>query len=123
MITAICFLILGLLGYQAAALNCSYSNTKFWDQRLDHWGNNGTFKQQYQVIDDFYKPGGPILFYQGAENNKISCLVGLRLDIWNETDAGSLTEFYHETERLLHSFICAANGGFSCPDRTSVFRR
>lgn len=31
-------------------------------------GGNDTFLQQYQVITDFYQPGGPILFLQGPED-------------------------------------------------------
>ena len=58
------------------SLNCPLSNTEFLDQKIDHFGKHqGTFKQQYQVIDEFYKPGGPILFYQGAENGEMVCLV------------------------------------------------
>lgn len=35
-----------------------------------------TFLQQYQVISDFFEPGGPILFFQGAED-PLQCSEGL----------------------------------------------
>lgn len=61
--------------------NCTYP-TKFFRQLVNHptsgqfpqTGANDnsatseTFLQQYSVIDDFFKPGGPILFYQGPED-------------------------------------------------------
>ncbi|EXJ58999.1 hypothetical protein A1O7_06430 [Cladophialophora yegresii CBS 114405] len=50
-------------------------STKFFPQPVHHDKFNGdwtdkntTFLQQYQVIDKFYKPGGPILFYQSPED-------------------------------------------------------
>ncbi|OCT51507.1 hypothetical protein CLCR_08296 [Cladophialophora carrionii] len=50
-------------------------STKFFPQPVHHSDFNGdwndsdaTFLQQYQVIDKFYKPGGPILFFQSPED-------------------------------------------------------
>lgn len=53
--------------------------TKFYDQRVNHSDpDSGTFKQQYQLMLDYHQPGGPILFYQGAETSNLSCVVRLR---------------------------------------------
>ncbi|KAI1412085.1 peptidase S28 [Hypoxylon sp. FL1857] len=62
--------------------------THFFPQKLYHNGNsslsgagkggNNTFLQQYQIITDFYRPGGPILFSQGAETD-FECLERLSL--------------------------------------------
>ena len=65
--------------------NCSHP-TQFFDQLIHHPEShdnvtgepaNATFKQQYQLITDYYKPGSnaPILFYQGAETTEFVCLV------------------------------------------------
>ena len=65
-----------LLAKSSISTTCPYADTKFLTQMVDHFGNHdGTFQQQYQIVDTFYKPGGPILFYQGAENNQITCMV------------------------------------------------
>jgi hypothetical protein len=69
-------LFLAMFSNIGFSLQCDYSDTQFREQKVDHFGKSmKTFKQQYQIIDDFYKSGGPILFYQGAENDRISCLV------------------------------------------------
>jgi hypothetical protein len=39
-------------------------------QLVDHGGNNtSTFNQRYQLVTDYFKPGGPILLIQGAESD------------------------------------------------------
>lgn len=49
--------------------------TKFFNQTLNHQGpSNETFQQRYQLVDEFFKPGGPILFYQGAETPTFTCV-------------------------------------------------
>lgn len=59
--------------------NCSHP-TAFLQQQVDPSTNSReTFGQQYQVIDDYFKPGGPILFYQGAETAVFACIVSLCL--------------------------------------------
>ncbi|KAI1459646.1 serine carboxypeptidase S28-domain-containing protein [Annulohypoxylon moriforme] len=56
---------------------CNHTS-HFFPQKIYHKANssatgvavaqgNNTFLQQYQIITDFYRPGGPILLYQGAE--------------------------------------------------------
>jgi hypothetical protein len=58
-----------------AGINCTHP-TAFYDQVINHSDpHSGTFKQQYQIIMDHYKPGGPILFMQGAETANLACLV------------------------------------------------
>ena len=57
--------------------NCTPS-TEYFDQVIDHSVDGSkTFKQQYQIIDKYFKPGGPIFFYQNGENAQIRCLVCL----------------------------------------------
>ncbi|RFU26834.1 hypothetical protein B7463_g9505, partial [Scytalidium lignicola] len=49
--------------------------TAFMAQKVEHnSSSNATFQQQYQVIDEYYKPGGPVLYLQGAESRTIECL-------------------------------------------------
>ncbi|XDG05311.1 hypothetical protein ABKA04_004926 [Annulohypoxylon sp. FPYF3050] len=50
-----------------------YHNTNSSASGATNQGNN-TFLQQYQIISDFYRPGGPILFIQGAETPEFECL-------------------------------------------------
>ncbi|KAI9348441.1 peptidase S28, partial [Zopfochytrium polystomum] len=50
------------------------SKDGFFPQKVDHFGSlkgtNGsdTFQQYYIVVDQFYKPGGPIFFWIGGES-------------------------------------------------------
>ncbi|KAK7906123.1 hypothetical protein LTR67_000849 [Exophiala xenobiotica] len=44
-------------------------------QSIDHFGqHNGTFRQKYNMVTDFFKPGGPIFFYQGEEQTYLDCV-------------------------------------------------
>lgn len=44
-------------------------------QNIDHFGKrNGTFQQKYNLVTDFFKPGGPIFFYQGEEQVYMDCV-------------------------------------------------
>ncbi|KAF2120399.1 peptidase S28 [Lophiotrema nucula] len=53
--------------------NCT-TPTKFFKQLVHHdSSSNETFLQQYQVIDQFFKPRGPILYYQGQESDYFPC--------------------------------------------------
>jgi hypothetical protein len=65
--------------------NCT-TPTKYFRQLVNHPKKDGdyksmqdaltgtnTFLQQYQMITDYFKPGGPIIFYQGAEGPE-TCL-------------------------------------------------
>nr|POE88044.1 lysosomal pro-x carboxypeptidase [Quercus suber] len=69
---------------------CSHPTESF-TQPLDHFDSAGnqTFQQRYQIIDQFFKPGGPILFYQGAETAAFACI-----------EKTSLYEFAEETGAL-----------------------
>ena len=67
------------------------AGTKFFPQPVDHatwdgktYGGNQTFLQQFEIIDKFYKPGGPILFFQGAENPSFGCNDFTSLPIYAE---------------------------------------
>ncbi len=62
-----CFLLvhLGLLLVPAAGEFPIYNFT----QKLNHSNpNSATFQQRYQLMTQWYRPGGPILFVQGAES-------------------------------------------------------
>ncbi|KAF2739641.1 hypothetical protein EJ04DRAFT_572801 [Polyplosphaeria fusca] len=84
-------LILSFLTIASAAGYCPLYEVQLYDQKIDHAGNhNGTFKQQYQLTQDYYKPGGPLIMYQGAENGYFSCMEYL-----------SLLSYAAETEALL----------------------
>ena len=53
-----------LIHHPMSTLNFSTHNLQD-----DHSSNNtDTFNQQYQIIRQFHRSGGPILFYQGAES-------------------------------------------------------
>ncbi|KAK5241288.1 hypothetical protein LTS06_012156, partial [Exophiala xenobiotica] len=48
---------------------------QFFTQSIDHFGqHNGTFRQKYNMVTDFFKPGGPIFFYQGEEQTYLDCV-------------------------------------------------
>ncbi|OAP64033.1 hypothetical protein AYL99_00005 [Fonsecaea erecta] len=50
-------------------------NFQFFTQKIDHFGqHNGTFQQKYNLVTDFFKPGGPIFFYQGEEQTYLDCV-------------------------------------------------
>lgn len=50
---------------------CDY---KWMTQKLDHQPScNDTWQQRYSFFDEFFKPGGPILFYQGEEVPYLEC--------------------------------------------------
>ncbi|KAJ9604009.1 hypothetical protein H2200_011531 [Cladophialophora chaetospira] len=52
--------------------NCS---TQFFNQAVDHGSTKaGTFGQQYEILTDHFKPGGPILFWQQAETSSFGCM-------------------------------------------------
>lgn len=74
----------GVDGKTINPLNCTYPS-KMFRQLVNHptsafnfsgqghhhvqdSGDTKTFLQQYKVIDDYFKPGGPIMFFQGAEH-------------------------------------------------------
>lgn len=49
----------------------------FMTQWIDHSNHSaGTFQQQVQVLTEHFKPGGPILFFQGEESTEMTCVVG-----------------------------------------------
>ncbi|KAF2659777.1 hypothetical protein K491DRAFT_688878 [Lophiostoma macrostomum CBS 122681] len=70
---------------------CPRYNTSQFEQKIDHFGkHNGTFAQRYQLVTDFFKPGGPVLLLQGAEISIFSCI-----------EYFSLVQYAHETNALL----------------------
>ncbi|KAI2472709.1 peptidase S28 [Annulohypoxylon bovei var. microspora] len=68
------FLIAAVLGLGKAYTTTSECDYKWITQPIDHFGiTNGTFQQRYSVFDEFYKPGGPIMFFQGEESWYLDC--------------------------------------------------
>ncbi|KAI0172953.1 peptidase S28 [Hypoxylon sp. FL1284] len=62
---------IGVVRAQSTVPPCDY---KWISQPVDHSGAvNGTFRQRYSIFDDFYKPGGPIMFFQGEESTYLDC--------------------------------------------------
>ena len=56
-----------------SASGCTF---QYFSQPIDHFGqHNGTFQQKYNLVTDFFKPGGPILFFQGEESTTLDCVV------------------------------------------------
>ena len=67
--------------------NCT-AGTKYFPQPIDHQAFNGnwsdensTFFQQYEIIDTYYKPGGPIFFHQSAES-PLECVDDQAIPVW-----------------------------------------
>ncbi|KAJ9610426.1 hypothetical protein H2200_005203 [Cladophialophora chaetospira] len=54
------------------ANDCSF---RTFTQNIDHFGqHNGTFQQKYNLVTEFFKPGGPIFFFQGEESTYLDCV-------------------------------------------------
>ena len=68
-----------LLGVALTSLSLSQSTTsdcnyEWMTQPIDHHGaTNGTFQQRFSVFSEFFKPGGPIMFFQGEESWALDC--------------------------------------------------
>src|SRR5262249_48677257 len=85
------------------------SPSKFYVQTINHDNQNGsyldtnsTFLQQYQLIDTYYKPGGPIFFQQMAES-PMTCVEDTHIPEWAK-EVGALIV------ALEHRYF-----GLSCP--------
>lgn len=67
--------VVDLLIFSAFAVApCPTYTPKFFTQKLDHMSNNtATFQQQYQLITNFFQPGGPILYTISAESSTMQC--------------------------------------------------
>lgn len=56
---------------------CHY---QYFVQNIDHSGrHNGTFAQRFSLNTEYYKPGGPIFWFQGSEGAELECVVSLYL--------------------------------------------
>lgn len=63
------------LSLAVSIAKCPKYPVQQFTQTLDHGSSdNITFQQDYQLDTTRFKPGGPILFYQGAENSQINCI-------------------------------------------------
>lgn len=83
--------------------------TKYFPQPIHHktfngdWCNtNATYLQQYEIFDQFYKPGNPILLYQTPED-PLTCAEDTAIRTWAE-ELGALAV------SLEHRYF-----GLSCP--------
>lgn len=59
--------------------------TQLFKQKVDHdpyTKDTSTFEQRYQTKADYYKPDGPILFFQGDEAPAFQCIEELVIDEW-----------------------------------------
>ena len=70
--------------------NCK-KGTKFYPQGVEdatfnrnYNDTNATFPHQYQVLDKYYRAGGPVLFFQDMENPKMTCIENLSMEDWAE---------------------------------------
>ena len=68
---------------------CPVIASSFFNQTLNQdvsnpspSARNGTFQQQYQLNASYFRPGGPILLYQGAESPQISCVENIVIWDW-----------------------------------------
>ncbi|KAE8446449.1 hypothetical protein EG329_011912 [Mollisiaceae sp. DMI_Dod_QoI] len=69
---------------------------EFFDQQIDHFGQyNGTFKQRYNLVTRFFKPGGPILFFQGEESSELDCVNSTIYYDWAEELNGIAVSLEH----------------------------
>lgn len=60
--------------------NCAFG-TKFYPQPVDHAtfkgdynAVNATILQQYEIVDKYYKPEGPLFLYPGVKSPNIYCV-------------------------------------------------
>ena len=74
---------------------------KNFTQLIDHTeatsesSSNGTFLQRYQLDTSSYRPGGPILFYQGNEGVSITCIKYLVLPEWAKELGAAVATIEH----------------------------
>ncbi|KAF2732728.1 hypothetical protein EJ04DRAFT_565719 [Polyplosphaeria fusca] len=65
-------------------------------QRTDHFGkHNGSFQQRFSIIDDYFKPGGPILLFQGEETDLLDCANDTILYEWAQELGGLAVSLEH----------------------------
>ena len=66
--------------------NCTY---QWFVQKLDHFGqHNGTFPQRYDIETKYFKPDGPIFYYQGEETGELDCVNNAIYENWAEETNG-----------------------------------
>lgn len=72
--------------------SCPKYPTAWFTQKLDHADSQSTvtFQQRYQLDTTSFKPGGPILFYQGAESSSFLCIEAHLFDDL-ATELGAIT--------------------------------
>lgn len=73
LLPAIFSIFIALVRLTFAEDACSYC---YITQHIDHFGkHNGSFQQRYSMITEYFKPGRPILFFQGEETDTLDCAV------------------------------------------------
>ncbi|KPI40418.1 Lysosomal Pro-X carboxypeptidase [Cyphellophora attinorum] len=72
---------------------CKYD---YFTQKVDHFGkNDSTFQQKYSLSTEFYKPGGPIFYMQGAEGSPLGCIDTTAAISWAEEVGGAAVVLEH----------------------------
>lgn len=72
---------------------CKYD---YFKQKVDHFGkNDSTFQQKYSLSTEFYKPGGPIFYMQGAEGSPLGCIDTTAAISWAEEFGGAAVVLEH----------------------------
>jgi hypothetical protein len=92
-------LIWGFFAHGILCQDLSPCDYKTITQPIDHFGAiNGTFQQRYSYFDEFYKPGGPIMFFEGEETN-LDCAVRYLIEFENVHLELYLTIAYERTRQ------------------------
>lgn len=76
-----------------AACKTQFFKQKVWHESTYH--DDSTFEQQFEAISDYYKQGGPILFYQGAESGEFSCIEAFVMTDWAKELGAYLLSIEH----------------------------
>ena len=87
-----------LISFCAGTTGCH--NVQNFTQVVDHTGPDGfssaaTFAQQYQLDTSAYRPGGPILFFQGNEAAHMFCVEQLILPKWAKELGAAVATLEH----------------------------
>ncbi|KAF2738968.1 hypothetical protein EJ04DRAFT_573409 [Polyplosphaeria fusca] len=72
---------------------CDY---KWFEQSIDHFGTrNGTFQQRFSISTQYFKPGGPILYFVGEETTFLDCVNDTVLPSFAEQLGGIAVSLEH----------------------------
>ncbi|KAF9061176.1 peptidase S28 [Rhodocollybia butyracea] len=78
------------------SISSSFPTPRFFTQKIDHFNDtSGVFRQQYQLETGFFKPGGPILLFQGEESTEMIRIESTILYSWAQELGGIATSIEH----------------------------